>query len=348
MKYKPIRNIIQLLAVVFIFGVFSCSEEIVPIEKIDRSALDSLETEISVISDDIFTAKTTANALKRKIDSLNAVLAAASQPSGLNPDVHLTLQVLDGSQGYGSPLSARKTGLPSAVVTVSQGNVTKEVTTDASGLASFPEMESGFISVTVEISGYSNVYMIVDLRDGGADSDANNAETRYASTQVLVFPTEGSNMFTLTGTSYYNQDLNNLRSGTANDPYHPLTGDDIYEKIPQGTSFLIDCIPTTIPNNASRAGRIIDIVYGGLSRVATADQDGEWTITLPVVFLSDGSNLLDYVGPLAGDHIEGIQESNAGNTEEIWFPYYFYPYALSEIQIFPGGNSVQDLYYFPI
>jgi hypothetical protein len=155
-------------------------------------------------------------------------------------------------------------------------------------------------------------------------------------------------MFTLSGTSYYNQDLNNLRSGSASDPFHPLTGDEIYETIPNGTSFLIDCIPSTIPNNASRAGRIIDIVYGGLSRVASADNNGDWTITLPVVFLSDGSNLLDYVGPLAGDHVEGTQVSNAGNTIEIWRPFFFYPYSLDEIRIFPGGNSVQDLYYLPI
>ena len=82
--------------------------------------------------------------------------------------------------------------------------------------------------------------------------------------------------------------------------------------------------------------------------MGTTDANGDWTITLPVVFLSNGNYLLDYYGPFPGDHIQGTQTSSTGDTEEIWNLGTFYPYDLDEIQIFPGGNSVLDLYYFPI
>ena len=252
----------------------------------------------------------------------------------------------DGSQGY---INGRVASLTGAVVTISQGNFAQEITTDGTGFATFPELEDGFISVTVEVPGYSDVYMVVDLRDGGADGSG-SPDVRYAATQVMVFPTTGSSMFTLSGKSYYNQDLNNQRTGAANDPFHPFQGAEIYEIVPTGTNFLIDCIPSTIPNMiVGRPGFVVSAVYAGLQRVASTDASGNWTITLPVVLLTTGANLFTYAGPRDGDQILGTQIAVPPNldTEEVWAANFFYPLSLAEMQIFPGGNSVHDLYYFP-
>ena len=325
----------------------SCSEEIVPITIQDRTELDSLETVIGVTTDDLTATQIANDSLKRYADSLNVVLTDLKAANNSLPQVvEYTIQVTDGSKGY---INGRVASLTGAVVTVSQGNVAQELTTDGTGFATFPELEDGFISVTVEVPGYSNVYMVVNLNDGGADG-AGSPDVRYAATQVMVFPTSGSSMFTLSGKSYYNQDLNNQRTGTAGDPFHPFQGPEIFEFVPAGTSFLIDCIPSSIPNQTvGRPGFVVSAVYAGLQRVAAANGSGDWTITLPVVLLTNGSNLFTYAGPRDGDQIRGTEIAIAPNpdTERVWAPSFFYPLSLAEMQIFPGGNSIQDLYYFP-
>jgi hypothetical protein len=350
MKRKHLKTTIYLLLPVFILAaIASCSEEIVPITIQERTALDSLELEIGILSDDLVAAQIAKDSLTRRqealqktFDSLNLINSALPQV------VQYTVQVMDGSQGY---INTRVAGLSGAVVTVSQGNVAQEVTTDGTGFATFPELDDGFISVTIEITDFSDVFMVVDLRDGGVDGSG-SPDVRYASSQVMVFPTSGSSMFTLTGTSYYNQDLNNVRADTQNDPAHPFQFLDIYETVPTGTSFLIDCTPLSIPNKTiGRPGFIVTAVYAGLQRIGTSDASGNWTVTLPVVLITDGSNLFTYTGPKEGDQIRGTQINVAptANTEEVWTPSLFYPsFGLGNIQIFPGGNSVQDLYYFTL
>lgn len=346
MKEKKLNNTIKFFTGIFLlFVLASCSEEVVLVEQMDRTELDSLETQISVITDDITEAKTTANELQRRLDSLNAVLASASTPSGLNADVHYTVQVTNGSGSY---IEGRVAALPNALVTVNQGNVAMEVTTDDTGMATFPELESGFISVTVEIADYSDVYMIVDLRDGGTDSNGTNADTRYASTQVMVFPTTGSDMFTISGTAYYNPDLDDdTRDGSQNNPFHPYTGTEVWDPVPSGNTFRIDCTPSSIPLNTTRPGQIIQAVYAGLGRESTIGSGGQWTVELPVVLLNSGAQFFNYSGPNLGNTFSGTQTSTVfGDSDETWYPAAFYPNSLGEITLFPGGDSFQDLYYF--
>ncbi len=344
-----IKNITRLLFLGIFCGMIGCSEELVEIRVENRSELDSLKVVIAVTTEDITAAQIAENALKAKLDSLEDALAELEgfvPSTTLKPDVHYTVQITDGSQTY---INAKTASLPDAVVTISQGNTTQEITTDVSGFATFPELESGFISVTVEIAGFSDVYAIVDLRDSGTDSDGTNAENRYASSQIVVFPTTGSSMFTISGTSYYNQDLDNLRAGTESDPFHPRTGDAIYETLPADISFTIDCTPTSIPNNSTRSGKIIQIVYAGLSRVATTDASGNWSIQIPVVFLSNGTNFLSYSGPNVQSNFSATQVSSTSSALYIWGPVgSFYPTIFSEILLFPGGSTIQDLYYEPI
>ena len=100
-----------------------------------------------------------------------------------------------------------------------------------------------------------------------------------------------------------------------------------------------------IPNNTQRVGKIISAVYAGLSRVATTDASGDWTLTLPVVFLSTGANLFTYQGPLAGNTVTGTLVTATGNFNGRWVPGNFYPNTLGQLTVFPGGNTVLDLYY---
>lgn len=316
------------------------------IEEVDRTELDSLDNEITVTTEDLTAAKIAKDALKRRVDSLNAVLDNANNPSANNPDVVYTVQVIDGGKSH---IQGRTASLPNAVVTVSQGSTTTELTTNASGMVTFPAMEDGIISVTVEIADYADVYMIVDLRDNGADADAYNASYRNASTQVMVFPTTGSDMFTISGVGYYEQNTTNPRTDGQNDPFHPFTGSARYEIVPTGSNFSIRCTPNSIPLNHARPGRILQVVYAGLERVATTGANGVYSVSIPSVLLTNGGNFFTYNGPRWVSDIVGVQQTGPSTTvTRVWTPGInsFYPTRLSDMIIYPGGRATTDIYYF--
>lgn len=326
--------------------LLSCTEELILIEQEDRSKLDSLETIIRVIEDDLNVVLAAKSDLQRKVDSLNNLISGQiTQPL---QDIEYTVQVVDGSTAFMT--GARRVGLANALVTISQSETAREFITDDSGMVTFSDMKSGFIALTVEIDGYSDVFMIIDLRDGGDDDNSTSSDNRYAATQVVVFPTEGDNMYTISGTVYYNQtELNDNRDGSQNNPFHPVTGSAVFETAPSVT-LLIDCIPAGILNNTSRPGRIVHAVYAGLKRIVTSNgTNGNYSVSLPVVLRTNGTNFFNYSGPF-GSSISGQQVTIANGTiNQIWVLGLMYPKTLTEIiqntGLHPGGNSIIDLYY---
>lgn len=325
------------------FWLGSCSEEIVLVEEVDRTELDSLDNLILVTTEDLTAAKIANDALNRRVDSLNAVLSKAKLPSTSNPDVVYTVQVIGGGKSY---INGRAKALANAVVTVSQGNTSAQLTTSNAGMVTFPAMNDGIVSVTVKIANYADVYMIVDLRDNGADPRATNATYRNASTQVMVFPTSGSDMYTISGVAYYDQNTTNLRTNSQNDPFHLFTGASIFETVPAGSDFSIRCTPNSIPLNHTRPGKILQVVYAGLERVAVTGSNGAYSIAIPVVLRANGSNFFAYGGPRLVSVISGVRVTATGNSSYTWFPSQFWPLDLPQMVIYPGGKSFNDVYYF--
>lgn len=325
------------------FWIISCSEEIVVIEEIDRKKLDSIDNLIIVTTDELTASKIAKDALQRRVDSLNAAIAAAKLPGNQNPDIVYTVQVIDGGT---AAITGRTKSLQGAVVRISQGNTSTQLTTDASGMVTFPRMRDGIVAVTVEIDNYADVYMMVDLRDNGTDPDATNAAYRNAATQVLLFPTSGANMFTISGVAYYNQNLTNQRANTQNDPTHPFTGNQIYETVPAGTNFSIRCTPNIVPLNHNRPGRILQVVYAGLERVATAAANGSFSVQIPVVLRTNGAQFLTYVGPNTMSPISGTQQlTPTQSVDQLWYPVSFWPSSLANTRFFPGGSVISDVYF---
>ncbi len=345
MKKLILKTLYSLLFGIPLVYMVSCSEELVIIEEVDLTALDSLDNQISVTTDDLTAAKIAKDALTRRRDSLQSIIDNASTPSSNNPDVIYTVQVTDGSKAF---IGGRVASLSSALVTVGQGNTNTELTTDDTGMVTFPALESGIVTLTVEIADFSDVFMLIDLRDGGADPNSLSADNRYASTQVMVFPTSGSDVFNISGVAYYDQDVDNLRTGDQNDPFHPFQGASIYETVPSGSDFQITCTPISIPLNHLRPGQILQVIYAGLAIVATTDGSGNFSIDLPAILLDNGTNFFTYAGPANNTNIVGTEVSTSGSAERVWTPSIMYPDPLGNILIFPGGNSVQDVYYFPI
>ncbi len=332
--------------IVISLAVASCGEEIVLIEQEDTSKLDSLETVIRTVEEDLKVAIQVEADLKRKVDSLNArINAGASGPS--LADIVYSIQVVDGSSAFfNTTPDGRVASLPDATVTVRQHGEVFQMTTDGTGMVSFPNMKSGLVSVTVEIDGFSDVYMIADLRDGGDDENETSSDNRYASSQVVVFPTEGNSMFTISGKVYYNQnELNDNRDGSQNNPLHPVTGTAVYETAAD-VYLVLDCLPGSILNNTDRPGRIVEAVYAGLKRTTVSEADGSYTLTLPVILTADGQNFFDY-SSIGGSSISGSQITVANGTiNQTWFISFLYP-GFSVERILPGANTIQDIYYEP-
>ncbi|HMQ01332.1 MAG TPA: hypothetical protein PKC24_16240, partial [Cyclobacteriaceae bacterium] len=70
--------------------LLSCTEELILIEQEDRSKLDSLETIIRVIEDDLNVVLAAKSDLQRKVDSLNNLISGQiTQPL---QDIEYTVQ----------------------------------------------------------------------------------------------------------------------------------------------------------------------------------------------------------------------------------------------------------------
>lgn len=342
-NFKP-KWIYFIIIILSFFWLSSCSEEIVIVEEVDRTELDSLDNLIQVTTDDITSAQIANDALKRRVDSLNAVLKAAGSPTASNPDVVYTVQVINGGESY---INGRAKSLSNAVVTVSQGNIATQLTTGNTGMVTFPKMNDGIVSVTVEIDNYADVYMIVDLRDDGKDPRNTSATYRNASTQVMVYPTSGKDMFTISGVAYYNQNETNLRTNGQNDPFHPLTGAAIYETAPAGSSFSIRCTPSSIPLNHTRPGKILQVVYAGLERVALIGNNGVYSVSVPAILrAANGTSFFTYGGPNVVSAISGVRQTDNGSFNTTWLPSLFWPVSLPQMVFYPGGKSFTDIYYF--
>lgn len=326
-----------------LFWLISCSEEVVLVEEVDRTELDSLDNLIQVTTDDITAAKIANDALKRRVDSLNAALTAAGKVNSSNPDVVYTVQVIDGGKSY---INGRTSALANAVVTVTQGVTATQLTTGATGMVTFPAMNDGIVSVSVEIENYADVYMIVDLRDNGTDPRSTNATYRNASTQVMLFPTSGKDMFTISGVAYYDQNTTNLRTNSQNDPFHPFTGAAIYETAPAGSNFSIRCTPSSIPLNHTRPGKILQVIYAGLERIAVVGSNGVYSVSVPSILRTNGTSFFTYGGPNLVSAISGIRQTTNGNFNYTWLPGQFWPQSLSQMTFYPGGKSFTDIYYF--
>lgn len=333
---KDMRNLIFcLLAGISFIWLGSCSEELVIIEEIERKELDSLDNLILVTTDDITAAKIAKDALQRRADSLAKVLEQEKLTINNFTGLVYTVQVVDGSKSY---IKGRTSVVTNATVTISQGNTSTQVATNETGMATFPEMKPGVISVTVELDNFADVYMIVDL---GTGVNVN------ASTQVMVFPTSGSDMFTLSGVAYYDQNTTNLHTNTQNDPDHPFTGSSIFETVPAGSNFSIVCAPASIPLNHTNAGKVLQVVYSGLERVATVGANGAFSVTLPVALLTTGASFFAYNGPRTVATLTGVQQNNGSTNNKLWYPSQFYPTKLSDMNFYPGGRGFTDVYYFP-
>lgn len=172
-------------------------------------------------------------------------------------------------------------GATGATVQVSVGGKVLSKTTDLSGQATFTKLTAGLAAVTVTLANHTTCNYVVDLYH--VDSMLyDNEKGRIASTKVILFPTSGTGMVTLTGVVNLQSDVTvNFPSWAVNsDPYIQSTA---YELAPANT------IITAIVDNGQfdqyvtmDGGRLLtDITYEGLTFTGTVDASGNYSISVP-------------------------------------------------------------------
>lgn len=163
-------------------------------------------------------------------------------------------------------------GLEGATVTLSAGDETMTMTTDASGNAHFSDLEEGNYSVSVEMTGYSTMSALVNITSSTNDDGASSA-------QFALF----GGTSTITGMVWANTDATNDTDDTG-----------------LGTTNLGSFAPNVAPttpavtvtaslnasnfstwNTAGSGVTISGISYDGASATGTCDATGAYTITVP-------------------------------------------------------------------
>lgn len=184
------------------------------------------------------------------------------------------------------------TGATGAVVEVSvQGRVLSK-TTDASGQATFSNLTAGLAAVTVNMANHTTVDYVVNLYSLDS-AKYDNSTRRISSTKVVVFPTSGTGMITVSGMVKIQSDIRVTFPSWArnNSPY---TQSPDLELAPSGT-VLTAIVPSTEFSKYVTmidGGSLTDVTYEGVTFNGSVDATGNYGISVPSTGMGLSINIL--------------------------------------------------------
>jgi hypothetical protein len=182
--------------------------------------------------------------------------------------INFTAQIVSGENATKSTA-----GLADVHVTLSGAGATQESHTDASGFATFTDLEEGTYSMQATAAGYTTLTAVVEVSSASGNDNSN------ASGQFTLFNMSG----TITGVVYMNMDA---------------TNDTTCVPGPNPSSNMNSCIPDMAPtavtvtarpdggfdwsdwNNGSANLSIQDLSYEGMNSTATLDANGAYSLTV--------------------------------------------------------------------
>jgi hypothetical protein len=173
------------------------------------------------------------------------------------------------------------TGATGATVQVSVGGKVLSKTTDISGQATFTKLVAGVAAVTVSLENHTTCNFTVDLYH--IDTILyDNEKQRIASTKVILFPTTGNGMITVTGLVNLQSDVTVTYPAWAVDGA-PRIQNDKYEVAPAGTVVSAVVENSQFGDYVSMDNNrlITNITYEGLNFSGSVDATGNYSITVP-------------------------------------------------------------------
>lgn len=175
--------------------------------------------------------------------------------------------------------SANGANLAKVTVSVNGSTVTK--TTDVSGQATFNGLTAGTAAVTVTMDGHTTVNYLVDLHHTDT-VNYDNEKSRIAASKVVLLPTSGTGMVTLTGQVRAQLNIAIVYNSwsTNNSSY---TQSPELENVPAGTIITATIDQDDLENYVTMemGGEIISATYENVSFTTTVDANGNYSFSLP-------------------------------------------------------------------
>lgn len=188
-----------------------------------------------------------------------------------------------------SSLLKSKTAISGAVVTVARDGKLVSDTTDQNGIATFKDLRSGIIAVTIIKDGYTAANLLVDVGNNNLEQES---DYRYASTMVGLLPTSGEDMISIQGKAEAQLDVTaELDENATNST--PYTQSPELENVPSGTELLAIVDVNSINSFVSTSGngKMINVSYEGVMYKGSVDASGNYSIAVPMSYKGIGFSI---------------------------------------------------------
>jgi len=197
---------------------------------------------------------------KETVETNNTGMSDSDSIPDGNIDIVYSVNVVSAANTTTGKTNASVAG---AVVTVAQGEVTKQITVKEDGIATF-NLKPGIVTGTVTLANHTTVRFTANLRNGAADH-VDAGQTRFASSIITLWSVnEGT--ATIKGKLTFDDDLTVAGVSSASNKKVTAT---------LASSF-------SYPNmNPGTAGEIVSVAIEGTTLSATTDGSGEYTLTVP-------------------------------------------------------------------
>jgi hypothetical protein len=183
--------------------VVACKDEVlVPV--VDNKKADSIIAVITKLDQQDVTINTKENTITIKNAVLNVKLDSLNNSFYDNPrKIQYTVYLINAGNSITTTNDERTKGVDGATVTVLAGGKTQTVTS-TDGRAVFEGLGGGNATVQISATGFTPVTFQTFFFSDNRSSFGDGA-VRTASTNILIFPTSGKDVVTITGLIYANK-----------------------------------------------------------------------------------------------------------------------------------------------
>jgi len=204
-----------------------------------------------------------------------------------------------------------------AVVYISQNDKVDSAVTGSSGLAVFTDLRIGTATVTIKAANYSTLHYVVSFTS--AITDSANGNNYDAATMVTLFPNNGVDMDTVSGTVRAELDVTNTT----------------YENAPAGTKISAVVTSSQLADyvNHSGLGQILSVAYENMVFSTTVSSNGNYSVLVPAT--ASGLSI-----SLMGDDFKATQILTDTTAQQ-----RIYKLTNTTMSVVNGKNYVMDLTY---
>lgn len=250
---KNLLKTALFISIIIGMNYFSCTTD--SFTEQDAMKLQSqLDREKTLLQDSLDKANTLMT------DSLNKIHEQITYTLSII-DAAKTTTVVSGGKGSGG--GDTKGGLTGATATMTQGGTVTTLTSGATGVVVFKNLQPGIATLHVVLTGYSEINAVLDFSSYGVGTSVSGG-IQLGNVMPMI-PLSGASTGTIKGTVVCESDLTNK----------------VPEAVPTGTVVIATVDPGSAALSGIVTGKIVSLYYDNLSLQATTDATGAFTMTVP-------------------------------------------------------------------